>query len=71
MFFTKMIDNSFKTHYIVDTPINGDNMKLKITFTNGKTKTIKISLDCDTEALIHKIEKWEYRADVVKVEVVE
>ena len=46
-------------------------MKLKITFTNGKTKTIKISVNCGTEALIHKIEKWEYRDDVDKVEVVD
>lgn len=46
-------------------------MKLKITFTNGKTKIITISLNCDTEALIHKIEKWEYRADVKKVEAID
>ena len=45
-------------------------MKLKIIFTNGKTRIINISLNCGTEALIHKIEKWEYRADVAKVEAV-
>ena len=42
-------------------------MKLTIHFTNGKTKTVTISTNCSTETLIAKIEKWEYREDVVKV----
>ena len=46
-------------------------MKLKITFTDDRTKTIKISTDCSTEDLINKIEKWEYRDDVVKVEAID
>jgi len=42
-------------------------MKLTIHFTTGETKTITISTNCSTETLIAKIEKWEYRKDVVKV----
>lgn len=42
-------------------------MKLTIHFTNGETKTITIYTNCSTEELIAKIEKWEYRKDVVKV----
>ena len=42
-------------------------MKLTIHYTNGETKTITISTNCSTEALIAKIEKWEYRKDVAKV----
>ena len=42
-------------------------MKLTIHFLNGKTKTISISTNCSTETFISKIEKWEYRKDVVKV----
>jgi hypothetical protein len=46
-------------------------MKIKITYINGRTKVIKINLDCSTEELIHKVEKWEYRDDVFKVEVID
>jgi hypothetical protein len=42
-------------------------MKLKITYTNGTSKTIRISTNCSTEELIAKIEKHEYNPKVAKV----
>jgi hypothetical protein len=42
-------------------------MKLKITYKNGTSKTIRISTNCSTEELIAKIEKHEYNPEVVKV----
>ena len=45
--------------------------KLKITFQDDRVKHVRISLDCSTEELMHKIERWEYRPDVKRVTIVE
>ena len=45
--------------------------KLKITFHDDRVKHVRISLDCDTETLMSKIEKWEYRPDVKRVIIVD
>jgi hypothetical protein len=45
-------------------------MNLKITYTNGSTEIVIISMDCSTEALIAQIEHYEYNPKVSNVEVI-
>jgi len=46
-------------------------MKLRITYNNGITETVIISMECSTEELIAKIEHYEYNPNVSNVEVSE
>ena len=45
--------------------------KLRITFHDDRVKHVRISLVCDTDTLMAKIEKWEYRPDVKRVIIVD